>query len=162
MTQSIDDLYTIAEVSLSFKNKYKISERPQVTCSKDAYQILIRSWDQNKIDFVEQAKVLLLNRSNRVLGISEVSSGGVSGTVVDPKVVFVTALKANASSIILAHNHPSGSLKASDQDKMLTEKFTHGGKLLDVRLTDHIIITSEGYYSFGDDEIYKADSFTPY
>lgn len=162
MSEPAINLYQVAEIQLTYKNKCKASDRPQITHSKEAYEILMQCWDENKIEFVEQAKVLLLNRANKVLGVSEISSGGVSGTVVDPKVVFVAALKANASSIILAHNHPSGNLKPSEQDKRLTEKFIEGGKILDLHVTDHLIVTKEGYYSFGDDMAYRKDSFNPF
>jgi len=94
---------------------------------------------------------MLLNRAGRVLGIIEVSSGGLSGTVADPKVVFSAALKGNASSIILAHNHPSGNLRPSQADLDLTKKIQRGGQLLDITVSDHLIITSEGFYSFTDE-----------
>ena len=97
-----------------------------MSSSKDAYSILLDSWDDEKLEFVEQFKVLLLNRANRVLGIYEASTGGVSGTVADPKLVFAAALKSNATAIILAHNHPSGQLKPSDADLKLTQKLKEG------------------------------------
>ena len=93
----------IAEVELIYRSKVKASERPHITTSKCAAELLKHSWDENKIDFVEQFKVLFLNRANKVLGIYEVSSGGVTGTVADPKIIFVAALKANACCIIIAH-----------------------------------------------------------
>src|SRR5690554_10481 len=95
--------FQVAEIQLYYKSKVKPSQRPKITSSKDAYSILLASWDDEKLEFVEQSKVLLLNRANRVLGIYEVSRGGVSGTVADPKLVFAAALKSNASAIILAH-----------------------------------------------------------
>src|SRR5690554_6082722 len=108
--------FEVAEIQLSYKTKVKPSQRPKITSSKDAYSILLESWDDDKLEFVEQFKVLLLNRANRVLGVYEVSTGGVSGTVADPKLVFAAALKANASAIIVSHSHPSGQLKPSDAD----------------------------------------------
>src|ERR1044071_4267502 len=100
--------FEVSEIELVYKSKVKASERPQITSSKSAYEVLLRGWDENKIEFVEQFKVLLLNRANRVLGFYEVSTGGISGTVADARVIFAAALKANAVSIALAHNHPSG------------------------------------------------------
>ena len=141
----------IAEVELIYKSKIKASQRPQIKSSKDAADLLKQSWDQNKIDFIEQFKVMFLNRGNKVLGIFEASSGGVTGTVVDPKIVFVAALKVNACNIIISHNHPSGNLKPSMQDEQLTQKIKQAGQFLDIKLFDHIIITSEGYYSFADE-----------
>jgi len=94
---------------------------------------------------------LLLNRGNRVLGIMNVSSGGVSGTIADPKIIFTAALKSNASALVLSHNHPSGTLKPSQPDISLTKKLVDGGKLLDITVLDHLIVTNEGYYSFADE-----------
>ncbi len=144
-------LNQIAEVELIYKTKIKASERPQIKTSKDAADLLKQIWDENKIDFVEQFKVLFLNRANKVLGIFEVSTGGVTGTVADPKLIFVAALKANACSIVISHNHPSGNLKPSQADEQLTQKIKQAGQLLDIKLLDHIIVSSEGYYSFADE-----------
>ena len=141
----------IAEVELIYKSKVKASERPQIKTSKDAADLLKHLWSEDKIDFVEQFKVLFLNRANKVLGIFEASSGGVTGTVADPKLIFVAALKANACSIIISHNHPSGNLKPSQPDQELTQKIKQAGQFLDIKLLDHIIVTSEGYYSFADE-----------
>ncbi len=142
---------TVAEVELSYKTKVKPSERPKVNSSKDACDILLKSWDESKIEFIEQFKILLLNTGGKVLGIMDVSTGGVTGTVADPKVIFIAALRANAAAIILSHNHPSGNLQPSGQDMALTHKINEGGKLLDIAVRDHIIITTEGYYSFADE-----------
>ena len=141
----------VAEVELIYKSKVKASERPQICSSRDAYQILIQAWDENKIEFVEQFKVLLLNRAHKVLGIYDVSTGGVSGTVADPKIIFVAALKANACGLVISHNHPSGNLKPSRQDEELTQKIKYGSQLLDIKLLDHVIITNETYFSFADE-----------
>ena len=146
-------LFEVAEVELVYKSKVKASERLQITSSKSAYDVLLKAWDENKIEFVEQFKVLLLNRANKVLGIYEVSTGGVSGTVADPRLIFVAALKANACSLIISHNHPSGNLKPSRQDEELTAKIKHAGEFLDIKLLDHLIVTPEAYYSFGDEGI---------
>ncbi|TKK64874.1 DNA repair protein [Ilyomonas limi] len=141
----------VSEVELVYKSKVKASERPQVSTSKEVYKLFKQYWDENKMEFVEQFKILLLNRSNRVLGIYEISTGGLAGTIADPKIVFIAALKAAASYIILAHNHPSGNLKPSTPDKQLTQKIKDGGKLLDIEVIDHLIISTEGYYSFADE-----------
>ena len=98
--------FEVAEIQLTYKTKVKPSQRPKITSSKDAYTILLENWDEDQLEFVEQFKVILLNRANKVLGIYEVSTGGVSGTVADPKLVFAAAIKANGSVMILAHNHP--------------------------------------------------------
>jgi len=144
---------TVAEVELIYKSKVKASERPQIKKSSDAYHILLQHWDKNKLEFIEQFKVILLNRNNKVLGIYETSTGGVSGTVADAKLIFTAALKTNASAIILSHNHPSGNLKPSKADIGLTQKLKAAGKYLDIDILDHIIVTVEGHYSFADEGV---------
>jgi DNA repair protein RadC len=149
--QSQISLFQVSEISISYKPNFKACERPQVCSSKDIHSILYHNWDQNKIEFQEQFKIVLLNRANKVLGISEISTGGFAGTVADPKVIFSTALKACASSIILSHNHPSGNLKPSQADLQLTKKIKNGGELLDIAVLDHLIITADSYLSFADE-----------
>lgn len=141
----------VAEVELVYKTKVKPSERPKILSSKDSYNLLLQCWDMDKIELQEQFKVMLLNRSNKVLGIYEVSSGGITGTVADPKLIFMAALKASACGIIISHNHPSGNLKPSRPDEELTKKIKEAGMLLDIKVLDHVIVTSEGYYSFADE-----------
>ncbi len=92
-----------------------------------------------------------MNRANKVLGLFEVSKGGISGTVADPKIIFTAALKGGASGIIVAHNHPSGNLTASQSDIDLTRKLKEAGKFLEIQLLDHVIVTTEGYFSFADE-----------
>ena len=94
---------------------------------------------------------MLLNRTNRVLGMVDISLGGIAGTIADPKVIFAAAIKSNACGIILVHNHPSGNLKPSHQDLDLTRKIKAGGQILDIGVMDHLIITSKGYLSFTDE-----------
>jgi len=101
----VSALYEVAEVELVYKSKVKASNRPVIGSSKDAYGVLRQSWDENKIEFVEQFKVMFLNKANKVLGIYGGSTGGISGTVADPRVIFVAALKANACAIIISYNY---------------------------------------------------------
>jgi DNA repair protein RadC len=143
--------FQVAEIQLSYKSHVKPSDRPKITGSNDAYQVLKISWDDSRIELLEQFKVLFTNRANKVLGIFEVSTGGIAGTVADPKIIFVAALKAGATGMILSHNHPSGNLSPSQADIDLTRKLKEGGKLLEVAVLDHIILTSESYYSFADE-----------
>ncbi len=143
--------FQVAEIQLSYKSNVKPSLRPKIMASRDCYQILLDSWDLSRLELVEQFKVLFTNRANRVLGIFELSTGGITGTVADPKLIFVAALKAGATGIILSHNHPSGNLHPSQADIDLTRKIKEGGKWLEIQLLDHIIITSESYYSFADE-----------
>lgn len=144
-------LNAVAEIELVYKSKVKPSERPQLKSSKESYHLLLQTWDQNRIEFVEQFKVILMNRANRVLGIYELSTGSATETVADPKLIFIAALKANASNLILSHNHPSGNLKPSKADEDLTRKIKEAGKFLDIQVLDHVIVTCEGYFSFADE-----------
>ncbi len=109
-----------------------------------------------------QLKVLLLNRTNKVLGLVNVSSGGVSGMVADPKIIYVAALKANACALIICHNHPSGNVKPFRADEELTQKIKSAGTLLDIKLLDHLVISSEEYYSFADEGLLYPFMFTFY
>lgn len=145
--------HRVAEIQLVYRSNVKPSQRPKVSSSREAYEVFFKNWDLGKIEFVEQFKVMLLNRAHKVLGIYELSCGSAAGTVADPKLVFVAALKSNASSVIVAHNHPSGCITPSQADINLTRKLKDGGKLLDIAVLDHVIVTSEGHYSFADEGI---------
>ena len=149
MTQK-PELFTVAEIELQYKTEVKARDRPQMKSSKTAYEIFMQAWSDN-IELYEEFCILLLNRSNRILGIVHISKGGTSGTVVDAKMIFAAALKANASSVILGHNHPSGNLNPSQADIDITRKLRRGGELLDIAVLDHLILTKEGYYSFADE-----------
>lgn len=139
-----------AEVRLVYKTKVKASDRVQLNNSVETYKFLIATWDQNKLELQEQFKVILMNNKNRVLGLYELSTGGVASTSADPKLIFMAALKANASTIIVAHNHPSGDPQPSMVDKNLTKKIKEAGRLLDISVHDHIVVARHFYYSFAD------------
>lgn len=141
---------TIAEVSLIYRSRVKASDRSQVKCSLDACKLFKDSWNPDTLEHVEEFKVLLMNRSNAVLGIMDVSKGGISGTVTDIRIILQAAIKANASGIIACHNHPSGNINPSESDTKLTQKIKDAGNLMDIQLLDHIIIAMDGYYSFAD------------
>ncbi len=143
--------FQVAEIELTYKTKVKPSERVQIKSSGVCYAVFKEHWNEDKIEFIEEFKAILLNRACRVLGIINVSTGGVSGTVADPKIIFIAALKANCSSIVLAHNHPSGNIQPSETDIALTKKIVAGGKFLDLLVLDHIIVTTDGYFSFADE-----------
>lgn len=143
--------YQVAEIQLIYKSNVKPSLRPKVSSSKDARDVFMESWDDTKLELLEQFKVMFTNRAQKVLGIFELSTGGISGTVADPKLIFAAAIKAASCGMILAHNHPSGNLQPSQADIQLTRKIKDAGQLLDIQLLDHIILTSEGYFSFADE-----------
>jgi len=126
----------------------KVKEKPKINSSQDAYNCVYATMEDLQY---EVFKILLLNRNNRVTRIETISVGGVSGTVVDPKVIFKKALDEQASSIILSHNHPSGNLKPSQADIDITKKLIKAGKTLDINVLDHLIISDNGYFSFIDE-----------
>jgi DNA repair protein RadC len=138
----------ISEIKVSYSNDNKNNFK--ITSSQTSYEAFLDCWDKDIIELQEEFKILFLSRSNQVLGIYSLSKGSTSATIVDAKLVFSVALKCNAASIIIAHNHPSNNLKPSQADKSLTKKLKTAGEYLDVKLLDHIIVTSGGYYSFSD------------
>lgn len=141
----------IEEVKLTYKNKIKAADRPRISCAEDAYSVFLESWDQDQIELLEECKAMFLDRQLRVMSIASISKGGMNGTVVDLRIVFAMALKRRADSLLLAHNHPSGSLKPSQADIGLTKQFYEAGRILQVELKDHLIITNEGFHSMMSD-----------
>lgn len=119
-----------------------------VTSSYDAYQLI-----RPKICDLQHEEfwIIILNRSLKVLSLEKISSGGVASVLVDAKIVFNKVLSKLGSAIILCHNHPSGKLKPSQQDIHLTNRITEAAKLLDIIVSDHIIVTYDDYYSFADE-----------
>lgn len=144
-------LFGVSEVQLGYKSKIPASQRPVIKSSRDAFDLLLQNWDSNTLEYVEEFKILLLNRANAVLGIVPISKGGVSGTVTDVRVILQAAVLSNASGLILCHNHPSGNLNPSDADIRITQKIKEASGIVDIQLLDHIILTSEdSYHSFAD------------
>jgi DNA repair protein RadC len=123
-------------------------EKPKITSSRDVFELL-----KSELTDIphEEFWILLLNRANRVIKKYQVIQGGVSGTVADPKIIFKVALEELASGIILAHNHPSGNLSASQADMDLTRKLKDAGKLLEIQVLDHLIVGGLKYFSFADE-----------
>jgi DNA repair protein RadC len=120
----------------------------EVKSSRDGYNIMRRHlMDLNHEEFW----IMLIGRSNKVLAKELVSKGGLSGTVADPKIIFHMALQHQASALIMVHNHPSGNLRPSREDLVLTKKIADAGRMLDINVLDHLIITDGGYFSFGDE-----------
>lgn len=142
----------LAEIKVSYSHNVRPSDMMKVSCSRDAYDALLNCWD-GQLDHIEYFYIILLNRANKIMGYYQLSKGGQSGTVADPKCVFQVALKCCAASVILAHNHPSGNLKPSEADLQLTRKMREAGAMLDLPVLDHLILTSETYFSFADEGI---------
>lgn len=123
-------------------------ERPKITGSRDAFELV----KANLMDLPhEEFWVLLLNRANRLIRKQQVSIGGVAGTVADPKIIFKLAVGELSSGIIVAHNHPSGNLLASQADIQLTQRLKEAGKLLEIQVLDHLIVAGHKYFSFADE-----------
>ena len=141
----------IAALEIGRRRKFESKEdKPIITCSKDAYNLL----DPLLADKpVEEFWIVLLNQKNKVVSTNLISSGGVSGTVADVRVIMKLAVESLASGLILSHNHPSGSIKPSEADKRLTSKIKQAAEILNVKVLDHIIIGDGEYYSFADDNI---------
>jgi DNA repair protein RadC len=142
-------LTLIAALELGKRRESRQAEEIQtITCSKDIYQIL-----KPKIGHLdyEEFWLILLNRANRIIYSAPFSKGGIAGTVVDVRLIFRRALEFTSSGIVIAHNHPSGNLRPSEQDLDITKKIKNGASLLEMKLLDHLIVTDNGYYSFADE-----------
>ena len=125
------------------------NKRVKITCASDAFDIM----KPHLLDLQhEEFWIILLNRSNAVIKKVFISSGGIAGTVADPKLIYKHALEHLASAIILVHNHPSGNLKPSEADISLTRKLKQAGSFLEIPVLDHLIFTDHGYYSFADED----------
>ncbi len=130
------------------RNETEIIKRNKITSSKDVFDIL----KPILIDLpFEEFWLLILNRANLVIKKEMISRGGVSGTVVDTKIIFKAAIENYASSIIICHNHPSGNLKPSEADIRITKNIKEAGKLMEIPLLDHLIVAETGFYSFADE-----------
>ena len=142
----------LAEVKVVYKRKRR--NVIKITNSKDSFENLFPLFDKDIIEYKEDFYLLLLNRPHCLLGWVKLSSGGTTGTVADPKIIFAIAVQTNAYSIVLCHNHPSNNLSPSNEDKKLTERIKEGGKLLDIHLLDHLIVSPDGnYFSFADEGV---------
>ena len=141
----------VNEIKVSYKEGIASPFWRKVNSSQDAAEILYEQWDKDTIALQESFKVLLLNNSNKVKGIYQLSTGGITGTLVDVRILFAVALKSLSVALILSHSHPSGKLQPSQPDKDLTDKIKKAGDLLDIKVLDHLILVPNGdYYSFAD------------
>ncbi|MCH7411863.1 JAB domain-containing protein [Belliella sp. R4-6] len=141
----------VAEIKLSYSHKVKPSLMPKINSSQDASRLLRENWDEDNLGFIEEFKLMLVSRCNKVIGICNIAKGGTSCVTVDVKLLMAAVIKGNCAGVILAHNHPSGNLKSSEQDRRLTGKIKEACKLFDITVLDHIILTAESYYSFADE-----------
>lgn len=139
------------EVQLVYKSKIPASQRPQICNSRQSADLLRAVWNMDEMELREAFKMLLLNGSNRVMGVYHGFFGGVSSTIADVRLLLTVALKANVHRIVISHNHPGGNIKPSDADVRLTNKVKDTASFFDIELLDHIILTSEAYLSFADE-----------
>ncbi len=128
----------------------EVIDKKKISCSRDAFEVMQEILSDN---YYESFAILCLNRANKIINRKIISEGGFAGTVADPKKIFRIALEKTASSIILAHNHPSGNIQPSEADIKLTKKLVEAGKHLDLPVFDHIITGDDSYYSFADEGV---------
>ncbi len=146
--------YKVNEIKISYKERIYAPNWKKINSSKDAAEILHGTWDRDTIGLRESFKVVLLNNANKVKGVYTLSEGGITGVVVDIRILFAMVLKTLSVAIILVHNHPSGTLRPSGPDKEITEKIKKAGNLFDIKLLDHLIIVPDGdYFSFADNNL---------
>jgi DNA repair protein RadC len=138
----------MAAIELGSRRKLSEALKQKVLSSKNANEILHPILGDKHY---EEFWVLILNRANVLISFRQISDGGITGTVVDIRRIFKLALEFSGTSIILAHNHPSGNLYPSEADKLLTRKIKEAGEVMDIHVRDHLIISSDGYYSFADE-----------
>ncbi|KQR94224.1 DNA repair protein [Chryseobacterium sp. Leaf180] len=139
----------VNEIKLSYSRKGN-SERT-ISSSMDAVDIFRAHFDGDEMDYRESFFALYLNQANKVLGIRKISECGISSTLVDVRIVMQAGLLCNASGIIVAHNHPSGNLNPSTADIKMTNQIREAGKILNMNVLDHVILTSDAHFSFADD-----------
>ena len=151
MQTSENNWNMVSEIELVYRSKIKATQRPTLRSSRDVFDFLLQHWNHDKIELIENAKAIFLSSACKVLGLLDISIGGTTSTIIDPKIVFLPAIKLNANRIILAHNHPSGRVNPSANDLLFTENICKAGMLLEIKIMDHMIISKDTYYSFADE-----------
>lgn len=139
----------VAELLVSYSPH--IVSAQKISNSRETYSLITNYWNLDTIEMLEEVKVILLNKANKVLGIFDLSKGGICSSIVDVKIVLSIALKTLASGIIIVHNHPSANLTPSKADIDITQKLKSACDIMEILLLDHLIITKEDYFSFADD-----------
>ena len=141
----------LAALELGRRRKEKqATKKPKILSSGHSYE-MVRSFYTDLQH--EEFHIILLNRASEVIGIRQISIGGIAGTYVDAKIIFKTAISFGASALILTHNHPSGACRPSYNDEQLTRKIKEFGALIEMPVLDHLIITDNGYFSFSDNNL---------
>ncbi|MGH1384321.1 JAB domain-containing protein [Kordia sp.] len=142
----------IGEIQLHYTKQQNV-ELEKITSSRQVNECIRKFFPIEQINHREHMYALYLNNSNRITGYYLISIGGITGTLVDIRVVLQAALLSNSVAMIMVHNHPSGTLKPSGADKAITKKIQNAGEMLDIKLIDHLIITEDNYYSFADENM---------
>lgn len=144
----------VNEIRISYKDRITSPFWGKINSSLDAAEMLYENWNKDDINIHESAKILLLNNANKVKGMYQLSTGGLTGTLIDIRLLFAVVLKSLSVAIVVAHNHPSGTLEPSKGDRDVTNKIKRAAQLLDITFLDHLIITPNGeYYSFADNGV---------
>lgn len=138
------------QISVSFDREVKTSQLYTIKSSVDASELFKKVFNSDTFYWQEEMILLCLNNANKVIAYYKISSGSITGTIADVRMIYTLALKTGSVGIMIAHNHPSGTLRASDADKTITKKIQKAGETLDIKLLDHLILTDEDYYSFAD------------
>ena len=142
----------VSEIEISYKTRFKINDSPSITNSRIIYQVFLPYFEKD-MDFREMFYIALINRTSKVKGIVEIGKGGIHSVVTDIRIILATALKTLSTGIILAHNHPSQCLKASQEDIKMTKTLIRACKYMDLRMFDHIILAGNSYSSMIDEGI---------
>lgn len=150
------NMSNLGEIEVSYRYDNTLADRPIIKSAEDAIDVLKNLYHLERIGLQEQFVIVFLNRANKVIGSSNLFVGGLTGTVVDIKLVLAIGLKLMASSIIISHNHPSGNIKPSEEDKKITNKLCDASKLLEIQLLDHLVVTPDmKYFSFANEGLLK-------
>lgn len=144
---------TISEIQIKYQPMKLDNGNIKIKSSDDAYKVFLKQWNLDIIELQEEFKVMLLNNSNEVLGIYEMTKGGMTTTLVDIKLLFSVVLKSCANAIITCHNHPSGKLIPSKSDKVISQKIKKVAMFLDINYLDNLLISKYGKFSFKDEDV---------
>jgi len=143
------NLQNVAEISVVYKNSNSVNKKIQIKSSIDINELMQPVFSEF-MSHHEEFWIILLSHNNSVLGVSKISQGGLAETTIDIRIILQIALKSNSSKICLCHNHPSGNLTPSTQDQQLTRTIVEAGKLMNIEVLDHLVLSDNGYYSFAD------------
>lgn len=148
----VPNTHFFQEVEVVYKPRKSLELSSKIRCSRDAF-LYIKEFFKSFMSHHEEVWMILLNSCMQIIGSSQVSKGGLEHAFVDVRIIYQTALMAHATGFILVHNHPTGVLHPSKPDEELTKKIVGAGKILDIRLLDHLIISEDTYFSFADEGI---------